>query len=122
MSIHSQLGLLPTQLSSPEAFNPLGDQILVKVKPAEERSGSIHIPEAYQRAGATGGCKFLRRGTVIRVGPGDKLPSGRRRPMGVAVGDLIVYDHPSNREVDINGELYVILHEEQHVVGVEDPE
>ena len=41
--------------------------------------------------------------------------------MHAAVGDRILYDHPSRGERSINGEDYVIIHEEQHVLAVIEP-
>jgi co-chaperonin GroES (HSP10) len=38
--------------------------------------------------------------------------------MELQVGDLVLYDHPSDKEHKFEGETYVFLHEQQHVLGV----
>ena len=38
--------------------------------------------------------------------------------MHVQVGDRILYDHPRTAEIQVDGEDYVVLHEEQHVLAV----
>jgi chaperonin GroES len=100
------------------AFRCLHDQLLVKTEPNDEKAGTIWIPPSARRPGATGGDKFLRFGTVLVAGPGDALPDGKRRPMSVKVGDRILYDHPRTAEIKVDGEDYVVLHEEQHVLAV----
>lgn len=126
-------------------FQPIHDRLLVKWEPESARVLSIWLPETARRPGALGSDRFLRIGRVVSVGPGDPclkcakvrtelaergvdlttlmLPNcvcggTERIPMNVAVGDRIVYDHPSSAEVTIEGEQYVILHEEQHVLAV----
>lgn len=51
----------------------------------------------------------------------DCLPVVGRVPMAVAVGDEILYWRSPANDVRINGEDYVFLHEEQHLVAVLEP-
>jgi co-chaperonin GroES (HSP10) len=129
-------------------FAPTGDQILVAWDDIPGSTGSIIIPETARRPGADGTDKFLRFGTVTKLGPGERMigklcPCGLtcerrashpqfgkcrvcgktewratpefRLPFDCKVGDHILYDHPSDREVTFDGQRYVVLHEEQHV-------
>lgn len=128
-------------------FQPIHDRLLVKWEPESARVLSIWTPESARRPGALGSDRFLRIGRVVATGPGDPcqcvgkqiefaasigvkpesvIPPGPpcerchagRIPMQCKVGDRILYDHPSDKEVTIEGEQYVILHEEQHVLAV----
>jgi chaperonin GroES len=112
-------------IASAANFRPHDDQVLVRVLPeASESAGGIIIPESARKPGAQGGDKFLRQGVVLSIGPGEKREKygrpidGTRKPMMLHIGDRIVYDHPSNREISVAGELHVILKEQQHVMAV----
>jgi co-chaperonin GroES (HSP10) len=129
-------------------FQPVHDRLLVEWEPESARVLSIWLPETARRPGALGTDRFLRIGRVVEAGPGDPcqrcsakghvvveeiegLPvteecpvchGAARVPMNVKVGDRVLYDHPSDKEVTIEGKQYVILHEQQHVLAVIEPE
>jgi co-chaperonin GroES (HSP10) len=42
----------------------------------------------------------------------------RRIAMGVSVGDEVIYDRTPANDISINGEEYVFVHEEQHLLAV----
>lgn len=107
-------GLAITSRHKPEDVRPLGDQVMVKPdSPLDRTRTGLYIPEKAQRHEA-----HLRTGTVVAAGLGDKLADGARYPMHVAVGDRVVYDQASNRVVVLDGEEFLILHEEQHILMV----
>jgi co-chaperonin GroES (HSP10) len=55
-------------------FTPLGDFILVKPDPEQDKFGSIWNPKGFQPQGhQAGDYRKLFTGTVVAVGPGDKL-------------------------------------------------
>ena len=95
-------------------LRPIGDQVLVKADPAEELAGRIYIPETARKK------EFLRTGKVVSVGLGDMLRDNKRGPMHVAPGDRIIYDQASNRVVIFEGEEYLVVREEQHIIAVID--
>lgn len=41
-----------------------------------------------------------------------------RARMHVSPGDTIIFDRPSNRKIKLDGEVYYVCHEEQHVLAV----
>ncbi len=91
-------------------IKPLDDRILVKQSEAEEKTaGGIVLPDTAKEK--------PQRGTVIAVGPGKMLSDGQRAGMDVKVGDEVVYGKYAGTEVEISGEKYVIIREND-VLGV----
>jgi chaperonin GroES len=85
-------------------LRPLGDHILVKPGEAEQVTASgLVLPDTAQ--------KKPREGEVLAVGPGRLLENGKRAPMEVSVGDVVVYAQYGGTEVTVDGEDYVILDE-----------
>lgn len=83
-------------------INPLHDRIVVEAAAKEETTASgIILPDTAQE-------KPLR-GTVLAVGPGKMLDSGKLAPMEVKVGDVVLYGKYSGTEVTVDGKDYVIL-------------
>lgn len=78
--------------------------MLVKPLEAEEKSaGGIILPEAAQER--------PREGKVVATGPGEIGENGE--PMGVSVeeGDIVIYASFGGTEVEIDGDDYLIISE-----------
>lgn len=85
-------------------INPLDDRIVVRQKEAEEiTAGGIVLPDTAKEK--------PQRGIVVAVGPGKLLDNGDRAEMDVKKGDEVFYGKYSGTEVEINGEEFVILRE-----------
>ena len=52
-----------------------------------------------------------QRGTVIAVGPGKLLKSGKRGEMNLSMGDEVVYGKYSGAEIDYGTDKYVVVRE-----------
>ncbi len=92
------------------AIQPLHDRIIVEAAAKEEVSaGGIILPDSAQEK--------PQRGKVIAVGPGKRLDSGQLAPIGVNVGETVLYGKYSGTEVKVEGNDYVILRAED-VLGV----
>jgi chaperonin GroES len=52
------------------------------------------------------------QGKVVAVGKGKRLEDGRLMPLGVKVGDKVIYGKWSGTEVKLDGIEHVILKEE----------
>ena len=86
-------------------FRPLHDRVVVRrVEEDTKTKGGIIIPDTAQEK--------PMQGEVIAVGGGKRLEDGRLQPMGVKVGDKVIYGKWSGTEVKIGGEDHVILKEE----------
>lgn len=83
-------------------LKPLGDRILVKPAPKEEKTSSgLYI--------SSGAQEKPQRGTVIAVGPGKLNDKNERIAMDVKVGDEVYYGKFGGNEVKLDGEEYMLL-------------
>jgi chaperonin GroES len=91
-------------------FRPLQDRVLVKALEGEEKTkGGIIIPDTAKEK--------PMQGKVMAVGPGARDESGKLVPMGVKVGDKVLYGKWSGTEVKIEGEDLLIV-KEADILGV----
>ena len=85
-------------------FTPLHDKVLVKRTEEEEKSaGGIVLPGSATEKPS--------QGEVIAVGPGKKSENGDVSPVGVSVGDTVIFGQYGGNEIKIDGEEYLILSE-----------
>ena len=85
-------------------LKPLGDKIVVRPKPEEEKtSGGIYVPDTAK--------KKSTEGEVIAVGRG-KYVNGELIAPEVKVGDVVIYSKYGGTEVTISDTDYVILDED----------
>jgi co-chaperonin GroES (HSP10) len=80
--------------------------------------GDLRPTFAYVLANGIPACPQCGGSMYIVAGantvPHDKL----HRPMHVEVGDEVIYNRAPANDVSINGEEYVFIHEEQHLLAV----
>ena len=82
---------------------PLADRVVVKpLEETEQMRGGLYIPDTAKEK--------PQQGEVMAVGPG-RFEEGNRVPMGVKVGDKVLYGKYSGTEVTVEGEQYLILRE-----------
>ncbi|NLG32830.1 MAG: co-chaperone GroES [Syntrophomonadaceae bacterium] len=86
-------------------IQPLGDRIVIKVlEVVEEKTKSgLYVPDTAKEK--------PQEGEVIAVGPGGLNDKGERNPIGVAVGDRIIFSKYAGVEVKLEGEEYLIMPE-----------
>jgi len=91
-------------------FTPLHDKVLVKRTEEEEKSaGGIVLPGSATEKPS--------QGEVVAVGPGKKTDNGDVSPVGVAVGDTVIFGQYGGNEIKIDGDEYLIL-SESDIFGV----
>lgn len=91
---------------TPIAFRPLNDRLLVAIEAAETKTaGGIIIP------GTVSEKPF--RGKVLAKGPGRRNKKGALRPLDVNVGDQIVFPQYAGTKIEISGDEFLILREEE---------
>ena len=94
------------------AFRPLGDRVVIRrVEEASKTKGGIFIPDNVKEK--------PQEGEVVAVGPGTRDEDGKRVPMDVKAGDLILFGKWSGTEVKIDGEDLIIM-KESDILGVLD--
>jgi chaperonin GroES len=91
-------------------LRPLGDRVLVKAleKKDEFRSGII-IPETAKEK--------PQEGEIVAAGKGKIAEDGKLVPMDVKAGDIILYGKYSGTEVKIEGQEYLIMHQDD-ILGI----
>lgn len=88
------------------SIKPLGDKVVVQLVEAEEKTASgIFLPDSAK--------KKPTEGKVIAVGTGRVLDNGQRNELSVSVGDRVLFSKYGGNEVNIDGEDYTILDEDQ---------
>lgn len=91
-------------------LTPLHDKVLVKRTDEEQTTpGGILLPGS--------AAEKPSQGEVIAVGPGKRDENGVIAPIGVEVGDLVIFGQYGGNEVKIDGEEYLIL-SESDIYGV----
>ena len=91
-------------------FTPLHDKVLVKRTEEEEKSaGGIVLPGSATEKPS--------QGEVVAVGPGKMTENGDVSPVGVAVGDTVIFGQYGGNEIKIDGDEYLIL-SESDIFGV----
>ena len=87
-------------------FTPLGDRVLIRtLEESEQKVGGIIIPDTAKEK--------PQQGEVVAAGPGRRKKSGERVPLEVKAGDKILYGKYSGTEVKMDGETFLILHEDE---------
>ena len=85
-------------------IRPLEDRVVIRQIEAEAKTaGGIVLPETAKEK--------PQRGEVLAVGPGKLLDSGELTPIGVVVGDEILFGKYSGTEIKVDGEEVKILRE-----------
>ena len=91
-------------------LRPLADRVIVKQTEAEEKTKSgIYLPDAAQEKPT--------KGKVIAAGPGKLDEKGRHMEVGVRAGDTVYYGKYAGTDVEVDGEKFVILREND-ILGV----
>lgn len=93
-------------------IRPLGDRVLVKPldKEKQERGGLI-IPDTAKEK--------PQEGEIVAAGKGKTTDEGKLIPIEVKVGDKILYGKYSGTEIKIDGDDYLIMHQED-ILGILD--
>ncbi len=91
---------------------PLGEKILVKRFEAEEKTaGGILLPDAAKEK--------PKEGKIIALGDGKLLDSGKRAKFQVKKGDKVVFTSYAGTEIDIDGEEYLLMAEDDILAIIE---
>jgi chaperonin GroES len=91
---------------------PLGEKILVKrVDAVEKTAGGIVLPDAAKEK--------PKEGKIIALGDGKLLDSGERAKFQVKKGDRVVFTSYAGTEIDIDGEEYLLMSEDDILAIIE---
>ena len=97
-------------------IRPTGSRVVVKKPTRQERTDSgIILPDTVEEGQQTA------QGEVVAVGPGSRTVNGELMPMGIKVGDRIVYGKFQGVEINHKGEeLFVVMERDVIAVIVEE--
>jgi len=85
-------------------IQPLGDRVLVKPLEKEEKTkGGIFLPDTAKEK--------PQEGKVLAVGPGKLSDEGKRIPMDLAVGDIVIFAKYGGTEIKEGDEELILLRE-----------
>ena len=85
-------------------LQPLADRVVIKPMAKEEvTKGGIVLPDTAKEK--------PMEGKVLAVGPGTLTDDGKRVPLDVKVGDIVVYAKYAGTEIKEDGEELIILRE-----------
>ena len=91
-------------------IRPLHDRVIVKRLEDERKTASgIVIPDT--------AAEKPDQGEILAIGTGKILDDGKVRPMGVKVGDRVLFGKYAGQTVKVEGEELLVLREED-LVGV----
>ena len=89
---------------------PLHDRIIVsRIEDGEQKVGGIIIPDSAKEK--------PQQGRVVAAGSGKSKDDGKRVPLDVKAGDLILFGKYSGQEIKLDGEEFLIMREDE-VLGV----
>lgn len=93
-------------------IRPLHDRIVVKRIDLQRKTASgIVIPDS--------AAEKPDQGEVIAVGEGKRLDDGSRQPMGLKVGDRVLFGKYAGQTVKLDGEEVLVLREDDVMAVVE---
>ena len=95
------------------AIKPLDDRIVVRALEAEEKTaGGILLPDTAKEK--------PQKAKVLAIGAGRLTDDGKRLPLDVKVGDVVLHGKYAGTDVKWNGEDLKILHENEVIAIVQD--
>jgi chaperonin GroES len=93
-------------MATATAFQPIEDRVLIAVEEASETTaGGIIIPGNVESR--------PHRGTVLAKGPGRRGKKSQIRPLDVNVGDHVLFPEHAGSKIQIAGDDFLILREEE---------
>jgi chaperonin GroES len=91
-------------------LRPLLDLVVIQRVAAEEKTaGGIFIPDTAQEKPV--------EGEIVAAGPGARSEDGKVHPLGVEVGNRVLFGKWSGTEIKLNGEELIII-KESDLLGV----
>ncbi len=86
-------------------IKPTSDRILIEPLKEEKKKGSIILPDTVEK-------EKSEKGKVIAVGTGKMSPEGKRIPMEIKKGDVVIFTKYGPRTVKVDDKEYLIAREE----------
>ncbi len=92
-------------------LKPLGDRVVIEPVEQDEKTASgIILPETAKEK--------PQQGKILAVGPGRLDDEGKRIPMDVKVGDMVLFPKYGGTEVKLSGDHKVIVMKESEILAI----
>ena len=92
---------------------PLHDRIIVqRIEQVEQQIGGIIITDSAREK--------PQQGQELAVGDGRISEDGKRRPLDVAAGNLILFGKYSGQEIELDGTQYLIVKEDEVLAVIDE--
>jgi chaperonin GroES len=95
---------------------PLGDRVLIEALSEEERvkktKSGIVIPETVDK-------EKVDRGRVVAVGPGKITEDGKKIPVSVKKGQIVIFSEYSADKIKVDDKEYYIISENNILAIIE---
>ena len=92
-------------------LRPLGDRVVIEPTEQDEKTASgIILPETAKEK--------PQQGKVLAVGPGRLDDEGKRLPLEVKVGDLVLFPKYGGSEVKLSSDRKVMVMKESEVLAI----
>lgn len=93
-------------------LKPLGSRIVVEPIEQEEKTVTgIYLPDTAKEK--------PMKGTIVAIGEGDRDETGKRIPMEVKVGDVVLFNKYSGTEVKIDDKKILVMKESDVLAIIE---
>jgi chaperonin GroES len=96
-------------------LKPLGDRVVIEPleegKDGKTKSG-LYLPETASR-------ERPEKGKIVAVGPGKLTEEGKRLPMNLKKGDIVLFTKYGPNEFKLDGKEYLIAREEDILAIIE---
>ncbi|HHT9152060.1 MAG TPA: co-chaperone GroES [Candidatus Hypogeohydataceae bacterium YC40] len=94
-------------------IRPLDDRVVIERMEAEEKTpGGIVLPDTAKEK--------PQKGKIVAEGAGKLLESGKRVPLSVKKGDLVLFGKYAGTEITVDGEEYLIMREADLLAKIEE--
>src|SRR5258705_12259599 len=94
-------------------IRPLHNRVIVqRLEEGEQQIGGIHMPGSAKEK--------PQRGRVIAAGDGKVTEDGKRIPLDIKTGDLVLFGKYTSQEVKLDGEEYLIMLEDEVLAVIDD--
>jgi chaperonin GroES len=104
MYLSEKLLILHTGGEMSISLKPLGNRLVIEpIEQEDITPGGIVLPETAKEK--------PQKGNVLAIGPGDRDESGKRIPLDVKEGDVVLYAKYSGTEIKLDGKKLLILRE-----------
>lgn len=89
-------------------FKIMGPLICIRPLKKGHTAGGIIIPEKFAPS--------EKKGVIIALGEGIRTTAGDLIPFGLTIGEIVLYRHGPNQEIDMGNEKLVFIQKENIVL------